>query len=69
MSLTTRDDDVEVTREGEWYVARHRTCNVTSQGRTRQQALDNLGDALDLVEEGPSLDAAERAEVPDTPWT
>lgn len=37
-----------VTREGDWYVARCLEVEVTSQGRTLEEALANLKEALEL---------------------
>jgi predicted RNase H-like HicB family nuclease len=44
-----------VTREGDWYVARYLEIEVTSQGETVEQALDNLRDVVEvyLEEERP----------------
>ncbi len=36
------------TREGQWYVARCLEVEVTSQGRTGEEALANLKEALEL---------------------
>lgn len=37
-----------VTREGDWHVARCLEVEVTSQGKTMDEALDNLREALEL---------------------
>ncbi len=37
-----------VTREGQWYVARCLEVEVASQGRTVEEALANLKEALEL---------------------
>ena len=37
---------VEVKREGKWYVATDLVTQITDQGRTRQEALDNLIEGL-----------------------
>lgn len=37
-----------VTREGDWYVARCLEVEVASQGRTLEEALANLKEALEL---------------------
>ena len=47
MSSTIRER-ITLTDEGEWWVARNETVGVTSQGRTRQAALENLDDAVAL---------------------
>jgi predicted RNase H-like HicB family nuclease len=44
-----------VTHEGEWYVARCLQVEVTSQGETIEEALDNLKEALELYfEDAPA---------------
>lgn len=42
-----------VWREGEWWVAQCLEVNVASQGRTEQEALDQLREALELYFEEP----------------
>lgn len=37
---------ITLTDEGDWWVARDTETGVTSQGRTRKEALDNLDEAL-----------------------
>lgn len=37
---------ITLTDDGEWWVARDTETGVTSQGRTRQEALHNLDEAL-----------------------
>lgn len=38
---------ITLTDEGEWWIARDTETGVTSQGRTRHEALDNLDEALE----------------------
>jgi predicted RNase H-like HicB family nuclease len=38
----------EITKDGEWYVARCLEVEVTSQGRTVEEALSNLHEVLEL---------------------
>jgi predicted RNase H-like HicB family nuclease len=38
---------ITLTDEGDWWVARDTESGVTSQGRTRHEALDNLDEALE----------------------
>lgn len=66
--MTSTDDSstVAVTISDDWYVARDGQTGVTSQGRTRPEALWNLSEALALFEE-PIPDDIEAA-VPDAPW-
>lgn len=44
-----------VTHEDEWYVARCLQVEVTSQGSTIEEALDNLREALELYFEDEPL--------------
>ncbi len=45
-----------VWREGGWYVAKCLEVEVTSQGKTRQEALVNLKEALELYfEDEPTI--------------
>ncbi len=44
-----------VTKEGSWYVARCLEVEVASQGRTIEEALANLKEALELYFEGEGL--------------
>jgi hypothetical protein len=37
-----------VWREGEWYVAQCREFEVASQGETKEEALDNLSEAIEV---------------------
>lgn len=37
---------ITLTDEGDWWVAKDTETGVTSQGRTREEALDNLDEAL-----------------------
>ncbi|WP_129840955.1 type II toxin-antitoxin system HicB family antitoxin [Streptomyces sp. RFCAC02] len=42
-----------ITQDGEWYVARRREFEVTSQGEAAEIALENPREALDLCFEAP----------------
>lgn len=42
-----------VWREGDWYVAQCLDVDVASQGRTREEALSNLKEAVELHFEKP----------------
>jgi len=44
---------VHLSQEGEWFVAQCLDVDVASQGNTRQEALDNLREALELHLEEP----------------
>lgn len=37
---------ITLTDEGEWWAARHTETGVASQGRSKEEALDNLDEAL-----------------------
>jgi predicted RNase H-like HicB family nuclease len=43
---TGLEPTITLTDEGEWWVARDTETGVTSQGKTRHKALDNLDEAL-----------------------
>jgi predicted RNase H-like HicB family nuclease len=42
-----------ITQEGDWFVAQCLEVDVASQGETETEALDNLGEALQLYFEPP----------------
>lgn len=42
-----------VWQEGDWYVAQCREFEIASQGRTKDEALDNLAEAIELHFEPP----------------
>lgn len=42
---------IEITHEGEWYVIRDTETGVTTQGRTKIEALLMLADALSAYED------------------
>ena len=43
-----RDLRVVVTHEGKWFVAQCLDVDVASQGKTEEEAIENLRDALEL---------------------
>jgi predicted RNase H-like HicB family nuclease len=48
-----------VTHEGDWYVARCLEVEVASQGRSVEEALANLTEALELYfEDSPPVEAS-----------
>jgi predicted RNase H-like HicB family nuclease len=49
-----RNFAVSVWREGEWYVAQGLEVDVASQGKSEQEALKNLAEALELFLEPPT---------------
>ncbi|MBM3747933.1 MAG: type II toxin-antitoxin system HicB family antitoxin [Acidobacteria bacterium] len=44
----TREFAATVWREGDWYVSQCLEIDVASQGRTEEEALENLKEALEL---------------------
>ncbi len=52
-----------ITHEGDWYVARCLQVEVTSQGDTIEEALDNLREALELYFEDEPLPADVQAPI------
>lgn len=66
MSAPVEESNISLTFDGDWYVAKDEETGVTSQGRTRSEALANLSEALELYDE-PIPDDVE-ATVPDAPW-
>lgn len=54
-----------VVQEGEWFVARCVEVDVVSQGRSVEEALDNLREALELyLEDEPVPDIATKPIAP-----
>ena len=49
----TREFTATVWQEGEWFIAQCREVEVASQGLTEEEALNNLGEALELHFEPP----------------
>ena len=49
----TQEFTATVWQEGEWFIAQCREVEVASQGLTEEEALDNLGEALELHFEPP----------------
>jgi predicted RNase H-like HicB family nuclease len=46
-----------VWKEADWYIAQCLDVDVASQGKTEQDALDNLREALELYFESPTATA------------
>ncbi len=53
--MVTRRFTAMITKEGKWYVARSVEVEVTSQGKTIEEALANLKEALELYFENEDL--------------
>jgi predicted RNase H-like HicB family nuclease len=49
----TQEFTATVWQEGEWFVAQCREVDVASQGLTKEDALDNLREALEFHFEPP----------------
>ena len=50
-----------IWKEGKWYVVRAVEVEVASQGKTKQEAIDNLREALDLLLEN---EGRQRIKIP-----
>lgn len=61
------DEDVTITVSDDWVVARDEETGVTTQGKTRAEALENLGEALRLYHR-PVPEDDEPEEPSDAPW-
>ncbi len=57
----TRRYTALITREGDWYIARCVELNVTTQGRTLDEARANLQEAVELYIESFGEDVPESA--------
>lgn len=64
---TDDSDDVTITLDGEWYVARDEETGVASQGKSRPEALANLAEALELHER-PVPEDEDVDEPSSAPW-
>ncbi len=53
-----RPFNASITREGDWFVAQCLEVDVASQGRTEQETLENLREALELHFAPPRATAA-----------
>lgn len=56
-----------IENEDGWWTARHPALGVTSQGETREAALENLDEAVQAARNALS-DALAAASDPKTPW-
>jgi predicted RNase H-like HicB family nuclease len=55
-----------VEEDDGWWSAVDRETGVASQGETRQEALENLDEAVEVTEEARADDTS--APEPDAPW-
>jgi len=62
----TTSQTIRLTLEDDQWVAVDEDTEVASQGKTREEALRNLDEALDLREEAKRSDSP--ATEPDAPW-
>lgn len=58
------DDEIRLWRKDEWWIAEHVETGVTTQGETREEALENLDDAVAL-HDGDRGRAPTDAELPE----
>lgn len=49
-----------ITREGDWFVAQCLEVDVASQGKSLEEARDNLAEALSLYFEDADVEVGER---------
>lgn len=70
VSTQASDDSDEsvitITRSDGWFVIRDEEAGVTTQGKTRAEAVENLADAIALQERSPEDDT--EPEPSDAPW-
>ena len=59
----SRSFTVAIQKEEEWFVAKCLENNVVSQGKTMEEATDNLSEALSLYYEDESLPVFPRTYV------
>jgi predicted RNase H-like HicB family nuclease len=60
-------ETISLSQSDGWIVAKDESTGVTSQGRTKSEALENLAEALELYEEEvPESD--EPTNPSDAPW-
>ncbi len=43
-------NDIIITKEKNWYVAKNKANNIASQGKSKVEALNNLEEAIELYE-------------------
>ena len=61
-------DEITVRKSDGWFVVRSTAVGVTSQGRTIDEALDNLIEAIELHNEDVPEGFDEELEASDAPW-
>lgn len=64
--MSTELRQITLTREDDWWVAKDDDTGVASQGPTREAALENLDEAVELTKEAQEADTP--APEPDAPW-
>lgn len=61
------EDTITVRQSDGWYVARDENTGVSSQGKTKPEALENLADAIELYER-PVHEGETPPEPSEAPW-
>lgn len=61
------EDTITVTKSDGWFVALDEETDVSSQGETKAEALQNLAEALSL-HDAPVTEEDEPSEPADAPW-
>ncbi len=63
---TAIPEKIQLTYEDDMWVARDPESGIASQGETRQEALENLDEAVELTRETQQQENS--ASTPDAPW-
>ena len=63
---TVVPEQIQLTYEDDMWVAYDPESGIASQGETRQEALENLGEACELTHETQKQENT--ASTPDVPW-
>jgi len=61
--MATKHFTAAITKEGKWYVAKSIEVEVTSQGKTFEEALANLKEALELYFEDEEVPVTLQAPI------
>ena len=62
----TVSQSIHLTHEDDYWVATDQESGVASQGKTREDALENLDEALEVTQEARNEKTQETE--PDVPW-
>ena len=63
---TTTPKSIKLTKEDGWWVALDEESGIASQGKTREEALNNLDEAVKATKEVQSETSS--PPEPDAPW-